>query len=315
MKKEVEEGGGGGGGLKKKLSWVDEMEVYSRSTVNLEEMEVEMDRRRNRLEERCEEALSLQQKNKEINSKEFLISNKYKLIWCNIFKAASSTWMYNYLKMAGLTEDQLKRERKSPVEAARVHYPRPSLELLRTHLEGRSDGYLSFIIVREPFQRLLSAYRDKIEPEVLYYRPLRCSIVKKFATPSITKVPGRYSCKPTFSQFVSYVLDEEKEGRIHNEHWAPYYRFCSPCQAHFDVIMRFESLSEDEVYLLQKVPSLSQVVSPKVIHSSHTNYTALTATYYKQLTAYQLLGLLKMYLPDFRLFGYSERPYLDYVLK
>lgn len=292
------------------------MEQYSPSQIDVKEMSGEMEERRRKVEERCREVLTMEERQKEINSNEFLISDKYKLIWCNIFKSASSTWMYNFLLMGGKQAEDLKKLRNSPVEAARSLYPRPSPAQLRSHLaRGDKDRYLSFLIVREPFQRLLSAYRDKIETIVPYYKPLRCQITKKYPLKG-EKAGSSLSreCKPTFSQFVSYLLDEESEGKPPNEHWAPYYTFCSPCAASFDLVLRFETLHKDEMFLLEKVPGLSQVVSPKVMHNSHFNYTALTASYFTQLSSQQLLGLLKIYLPDFRLFGYNERPYLDYVM-
>jgi hypothetical protein len=30
------------------------------------------------------------------NAKEFFIDHQYHLIWCNIFKAASSTWLHHF---------------------------------------------------------------------------------------------------------------------------------------------------------------------------------------------------------------------------
>lgn len=35
------------------------------------------------------------------NAWEFLINKQHHLIWCNIFKAASSSWMYNFNILAG----------------------------------------------------------------------------------------------------------------------------------------------------------------------------------------------------------------------
>ena len=36
-----------------------------------------------------------------INAWEFVLEPKHGLIWCNVFKAASSTWYYNFNILAG----------------------------------------------------------------------------------------------------------------------------------------------------------------------------------------------------------------------
>lgn len=35
------------------------------------------------------------------NPWEFLVDNKHHLVWCNVFKAASTSWMYNFNILAG----------------------------------------------------------------------------------------------------------------------------------------------------------------------------------------------------------------------
>ena len=35
---------------------------------------------------------------------------------------------------------------------------------------------------------------------------------------------------PTFKEFVSFVLDEAREGNELDMHWTPVYSFCNPCQ-------------------------------------------------------------------------------------
>ncbi len=36
--------------------------------------------------------------------------------------------------------------------------------------------------------------------------------------------------KPTFSQFVQYILKETEKGDELDMHWIPVYTFCKPCQ-------------------------------------------------------------------------------------
>lgn len=35
------------------------------------------------------------------NSWEYLVDRKHHLVWCNVFKAASTSWMYNFNILAG----------------------------------------------------------------------------------------------------------------------------------------------------------------------------------------------------------------------
>lgn len=35
------------------------------------------------------------------NPWEFLINHNYSLVWCNVFKSASTSWMFNFLVLAG----------------------------------------------------------------------------------------------------------------------------------------------------------------------------------------------------------------------
>ena len=54
---------------------------------------LELEKRAETVNEVCRKRNLLSQP---INNKEFFVDSKHKLIWCNIFKAASSSWMYYF---------------------------------------------------------------------------------------------------------------------------------------------------------------------------------------------------------------------------
>ena len=53
----------------------------------------------------------------------------------------------------------------------------------------------------------------------------------------------RYAMAPTFSEFVSYLLETEVED--YNEHWLPYYLLCTPCHLNYTVIAKTEHIKQD----------------------------------------------------------------------
>lgn len=121
------------------------------------------------------------------NAWEFFISPGHGIAWCNIFKAASSTWMYYFNILGGYDIKFLQRTNSSPLELARKRFPRPT----QAELQEALSTSLSFLIVREPFERLLSAYRNKLEGcRNKYYKLLGAQIVKQYRIAN-KRVSGR----------------------------------------------------------------------------------------------------------------------------
>ncbi|CAH0380876.1 unnamed protein product [Bemisia tabaci] len=134
---------------------------YFSQTIDFDYAEEKMGKRRETMRKACEETgLSVPGDDPEhrLNAWEYLINKEHNLVWCNVFKAASTSWLYNFNILAGYSSGELRKSKISLIELARRRYPRPSAaELLAV-----ANTSHTFIIARHPFERLLSAYRDKI---------------------------------------------------------------------------------------------------------------------------------------------------------
>lgn len=211
---------------------------------------------------------------------------------------------------------------------ARRKFPRPSVEELRDSVN--TPGVISLLVVREPFIRLLSAYRDKLENITPpYYRKLARAIVAANREKA-TKIFGPIkSYGPTFYEFIAFLIDKyktEDQAFAFDEHWTPYYQFCSPCALNFSVIAKVETLSRDSGFVIQQL-GLGEVLGRRVkdrrtrlrtvMNKSRDgkNTIALLKYYYSQLDEKMLSNLLKIYGLDFEMFGYDAKVYSSYVRK
>lgn len=102
-------------------------------------------------------------------------------------------------ELGGYDVKFLQRTKASPLELARKRFPRPS----SAELSDALSNSLSFLIVREPFERLLSAYRNKLEGHRnKYYKLLGEQIIKEFR-----KGNKRVSCH-TFGAWFLFSFTE-----------------------------------------------------------------------------------------------------------
>ncbi|XP_013187507.1 carbohydrate sulfotransferase 11 isoform X1 [Amyelois transitella] len=242
---------------------------------------------------------------------EYLINRQYHVIWCNIFKAASTSWMYNFNLMANYTAAFLDKTRVVLLELARKKYARPTVEMIK---KAQADS-ITFLIVRHPLERLASAYNDKIVhawPKS-FHDKMGQRIIKKYRKLLSGDEPAPKERYPVFEEFVAYVLDEWKAKRMLDMHWTPYSRFCTPCKFNFDVILKFETLDEDQRFLIQ-LARLQDVVKPEWRNSGKGTNTLHNMNHlYSRLTRKQLDGLYNLYKNDFLLFNYTVHNYYDVV--
>ena len=121
--------------------------------------------------------------------------------------------------------------------------------------------YFKFMFVREPMDRLLSAFRDKLESTFtgIYngykegtlhiYGKVILQRYRKNVAPRILDT-GR---TVTFNEFLRYVNDELNYSKTIDEHWRPYEKSLNPCGMDFDFVGKKETWEQDLLTLFPKL--------------------------------------------------------------
>uniref|UniRef100_A0A0P4VTQ8 Carbohydrate sulfotransferase n=1 Tax=Scylla olivacea TaxID=85551 RepID=A0A0P4VTQ8_SCYOL len=242
------------------------------------------------------------------------------LVYCPIYKVASTTWSVYFLRLAHVKQGEKSKMKKMGDVHTLMNdkYPPPKTNEEKNALFPKS---LRFITVRHPFTRLLSAYRDKIEnvsprPFQPYFLDLQQAIIKNYrASQSNNTKPT-----PTFPEFVQYVIDitenftTEKDWVEHVVCWTPYWVQCAICSSDFQVVIKLETMDTDvqflaEVAQLREIQNVQEWLNQ---NNSHGSSSTVIPDYFGQLTKKQIQLLYQRYKLDFDLFGYSIKEYLSY---
>lgn len=188
----------------------------------------------------------------------------------------------------------------------------------------------TYIITRHPFDRLVSAFRDKLErhkpPPVndWYLKNYGKHIVSEFREKALQhlgkdffssdnnfgapiKVNGNRTVDlPTFWEFVQYVKKTPHQRM--DEHWRPANNYCSLCTISYDYYIKFENFDEEGKYLKTLLEPLNGIDSSELalnVNPTGLKKEDLTQLYFSTLSESDVMALYKIYENDFKMFGYE----------
>ncbi|KAL7636523.1 UNVERIFIED_CONTAM: hypothetical protein RMT77_013298 [Armadillidium vulgare] len=226
-------------------------------------------------------------------------NKKRKLIWCSTYQHIP--WI------SKLIDDKLLEQSKRITKV--------NDKIFRKLIKKiNNSNYTSFLILKNPLQRLLDLYKDKFLDEKDEFQDLRCLISQVF-----TIGKRRPKCNPSFAEFVLYVISQHKnvKNTSVSEDWMPGSHFCAPCLLDYEYMIHSENLDELK-YLLKKISVPDENYSEALhlfYHYQHSNIGEFNK-YFVGLNTTNLRSLIfDIYVNDFDLFGYDRAKYLKTLVQ
>ncbi|TRY90161.1 hypothetical protein DNTS_033348 [Danionella cerebrum] len=237
------------------------------------------------------------------------VEDRHKLLYCEVPKAGCSNWKRVLMVLAGVSNSTQE------INHVAVHYDNHLKRLDSFDRKGilkRLESYTKVLFVREPMERLVSAFRDKFESPNSYYHPVFGKpIISKYRV-NASQTALKTGSGVTFREFIHYLLDVHRPVGM-DIHWEATNQLCRPCHLHYDFIGKVETLEEDANFLLRKIGAPENLTypsfkdgNPKAARTS----TQITQQYFSQLNASERQRAYDFYYMDYLMFNYSK-PYKD----
>ncbi|CAL7943168.1 unnamed protein product [Xylocopa violacea] len=252
----------------------------------------------------------------------FLYNPKHKSMYCWIRKAASTSFTKLFADMKN------RPPTRNYYKEIDILAPRTIKEL---QLVSNDTKIFKLLVVRHPFQRLVSSYRDRIEDNSKHTAQawIHAKKIFRFTRPKLlhsNTTSGNFQQKvftsdkrlkivPTFKEFLEWLLQSSEEDDVH---WAPYYTHCALCDVRYNYILKLDDYTYGQInYVFSKFNlDKNKVYFPNMqkTRGGHTNFD-VTCKYFANLTHDIVLKLYERYKIDFEMYNYNISRYLHCVDK
>ena len=285
----------------------------SATTVNVKSYETcSTKRRRDTMLDTCQQPGDIDASFRNITKvvlNNIFVDDKHGVMCCFVAKVACSTWKYIMINATGRVNDV-------PRGRIAIH-SRPYMRTVGLHvlsdytpeeIEHRLKNYYKFMLVRHPFDRLSSAYREKFGSENHYYhKALGKGIIKKYRK-NASKESLETGNDVTFREFVQFVLDGKPPN--YNDHWKRFYEVCDPCRVKYNHVGKLETMSEDARIMFPILGLSPDTTLPEWNVNLHSHRYDIArgknlSYVFDGLPPEDVTRLMRIYDLDFRLFGYQ----------
>ncbi|KAK6165605.1 hypothetical protein SNE40_022503 [Patella caerulea] len=221
-------------------------------------IQLELSGRRNNMSNYCHRRVSQNTTKRTLEKikRKLMYSPEKKFLYCPVAKVGSTFWRRLFLIVNGVS----KTNNPFNVSANRIYSNRYSAIKQDFSVIRNS---LKFIMVREPYSRILSAYANKL----FDINPVYWSMYGRKVIKAVRKNPSNKSLScghdVTFPELVRYVV---KPRAMKDSHFIPISDKCSPCVVKYDIIGKMETFKRDTLHVLGRL-NLTQLVMSEALQA------------------------------------------------
>ena len=176
--------------------------------------------------------------------------------------------------------------------------------------------FTSFMVVRDPIQRLISAYKDKLVPppgsKIPTFSSLARGIIEIYRPRNQDE--GNPVNFPTLHEFVQFITDTKsnKINPVHQitRHWMSQTQLCYPCNIDYKFVLKISNIEEEAEFILKTAGVPPSLRYPKQVDNSVKNRGDIeeNSAPYMKLNALDYKALCHYYEDDFEILGFEYPP-------
>ena len=240
---------------------------------------------------------------------QFLVDPTHELIYCQVSKVACSTWkgvmISSLLGNKILELGDSKVHQRSYLQSLGIRYI--------TDWQPEYALYTRFMVTRHPLDRLMSGYKNMIQPPP---RPVGPGYkYNQWINTQLYGETNEVDDIASFEDFLFLVSSQDpsiqQTGFYNDRHWLPISEVCQPCSVRYDYIVRLETADEDSVPILQMfrindtLPHKNNGQRQSDTSDDFRGIGQSVLREYANISPEIMSNIFHRYKLDFQLYGYS----------
>ena len=234
-----------------------------------------------------------------------LYDDSKRIIFCYVPKSGCSNWKRMFAVLNGTVKaDDTNRPRKDILQGVnKLEY------LSEEEQKTRLKHYFKFSFVRNPLERIVSGYRNKVAvpinfanrnhwPDRILYQIIKKYEKTKYIEWSKTNFTSA-DFYPSFEGFIKY-LTSVKLSTL-NEHFRPFMDLCQPCAVNYNFIGNFYNLPDEAYRIISFLGIPRDYYLNRVEHPS-TNTSTIVSLYFDTITVQLKVRLLERFSQELLLY-------------